>query len=231
MARVQFSEELVSTLDLLSETDKEQFHALLIDLAQSLSPGLSVEEQIRTFLRQSPALLLSEELKRQLPHVLPELHYSRIRLESDDTFVRELVEAWQERNGRESSSQQLAELEQVLSAILRVDALRTSMKGISLMADHERLFLDSRILTDIRPIFDDDKNALPSGAVITHTMKINMYVDGKQVSMYVVLDGDDLHKLKSVLDRAIQKEQQLSTLTASVLGPRFPSTVDTERGN
>jgi hypothetical protein len=69
------------------------------------------------------------------------------------------------------------------------------------------MFCTTRILTDIRPVYDDGAKGPPSGAIITHTLKLSVHEgDGGDLrEIYVVMGSDDLSELRIVLDRAIDK--------------------------
>src|SRR2546422_6688374 len=56
--------------------------------------------------------------------------------------------------------------------LLNIESLKTISKAFRLQSDGERLYCSSKILSDIRPVFSEDAEVRPYGAVITHTLKI-----------------------------------------------------------
>lgn len=85
-------------------------------------------------------------------------------------------------------------------------------KGNGVVNDHQHLFYDSRILTDLRPIFKPSAEQVPDALVIVHHLKI-AYVDGKdQKEFFVAMDESDLHKLQKNLEKAIAKANNLKPI-------------------
>jgi hypothetical protein len=103
-------------------------------------------------------------------------------------------------------------------------SVRLLGKATDMAMEHDKVFIGSRILTDLRPIFGDELSGGPDGAVITHTLKIEFVHDeGSIGNTYIVLDSQDVKVLKAALDRAEQKadamKSMLSKVDVSYLGP------------
>jgi hypothetical protein len=71
------------------------------------------------------------------------------------------------------------------------------------------VYLDSRVLTDIRPIFSLKEDLHPTAAVIIHNLEFVTHTDDRHTYTYIALDPNDLRKLKRTLERALQKEEIL----------------------
>jgi hypothetical protein len=65
-------------------------------------------------------------------------------------------------------------------------------------------------------VFPTDPARRPSGALILHTLKIDYYKDDNFASAYFVLDDVDLEKLRSSIERALEKSKSLGELLLSV---------------
>lgn len=87
-------------------------------------------------------------------------------------------------------------------------------KAHDVFADHERAFIDARIITDIRPIFRSDPGLAPAGAAIVHMLKIEFSHGGEADEFYVAMDTSDVVKLKKLLERDELKAQQLKRVMA-----------------
>ena len=114
-----------------------------------------------------------------------------------------------------------AQFEERISALLALDAFNVaSVKASELRADREKIYCDARILTDIRPVFEEVVGTLPSAAIILHTLKIGFH-DSNSAShkeLFVALDSKDIADIKKVLERAEEKERSLrSVLDAAKL--------------
>jgi hypothetical protein len=89
-----------------------------------------------------------------------------------------------------------------------------AIKRDSTVSD-QRVMLDkARIATDIRPVFADTGESVDVttevGAVIVHTLRLDVFENWRPVSLYVALPEDGLALLKSVIERAEHKQQVLT---------------------
>lgn len=91
-------------------------------------------------------------------------------------------------------------------------ALEVVAKVEELLFEYEHLFLRSRIITDIRPVFDSDLNKIPAGALIVHTLKLEYQQGNEEKKFYIALDTNDVKKLREQLDRADQKAESLKIM-------------------
>lgn len=90
--------------------------------------------------------------------------------------------------------------------------LAVSAKALNVLTDHPRVFLQARVLTDLRPIFRVDVSDPPAALVAIHTLKLEYLAEGAHRSFYITLDSGDVAKLIDVLLRATEKEKSLNAL-------------------
>ncbi|MXY10422.1 MAG: hypothetical protein F4Z00_05290 [Acidimicrobiaceae bacterium] len=83
-------------------------------------------------------------------------------------------------------------------------------KSLLLLQEHDSVFVDTKIVTDIRPVFGDDISDGAETAVLTHSLKIEFFRAGRRDHFYVALDHDDLLSMKEAIDRAIAKTASLT---------------------
>jgi hypothetical protein len=94
-------------------------------------------------------------------------------------------------------------------------SLKFIAKSYGLTTEYEHVFLRSRVLTDIRPVFDDDlSNGLVSAAIV-HTLKIDYVEGGDQKSFYIALDNDDVQQLQIQINRATEKNNEIQKVLGS----------------
>jgi hypothetical protein len=91
-------------------------------------------------------------------------------------------------------------------------ALDVASKVGELLLEYDHLFLSSRIITDIRPVFDSDLNKIPAGALIVHTLKLEYKQGNEEKDFYIALDTNDVKKLREQLDRAEQKAESIKLM-------------------
>lgn len=86
----------------------------------------------------------------------------------------------------------------------------TASKAGHVLTEHEKIFVDARVVTDIRPIFHFDVSEKPTSAVFVHMLRITARdMFGTRKAEYFALDGNDLRSMRHIIDRAIIKEQTL----------------------
>lgn len=95
------------------------------------------------------------------------------------------------------------------------DALRLFYKSVAISLEHDRVFLDARIVSDIRPVFRTTIEQGIHGALIAHSLRIDSHHGGSNHSYYVTLTSGDLKTLKEIIERAISKEEPLNQLLDS----------------
>ena len=90
-------------------------------------------------------------------------------------------------------------------------SLNVVAKALSVFADHGRVFIRAKILTDIRPIFADDAKTVDAAAIV-HNLSINFIEDDESKTIHIALDSHDTSALRKVLDRADRKLIELKSL-------------------
>jgi hypothetical protein len=109
------------------------------------------------------------------------------------------------------SEQEKTEFEKRLSRLLGLNTVTVSAKVQRLQLEYPNTLYEAMILTDIRPIFDKPEER-PTGCTITHTLKIEYHYGGEHKEFYVVLDADDLQKMKKIIQRAEAKASSLKSV-------------------
>jgi hypothetical protein len=109
-------------------------------------------------------------------------------------------------------------IEQVLDAESPLGVLT---KASSLWTEHEHIFVEAHIATDMRPVFKDDLDAPLTAALIVHTLRLTYLQGSERKDFYVALDIDDIDKFRAILDRAELKAKSLNSLLATADVPVF----------
>lgn len=97
---------------------------------------------------------------------------------------------------------QLNDLKKRLIEILNVKSIAIASRAIEIISEHEHVFSDSRVFTDVRPIFTQNPQDTPEVTVIIHNLKISYFDDKKNKEFFIALDSTDLQKLIDVLERS-----------------------------
>src|SRR5262249_9184415 len=98
-----------------------------------------------------------------------------------------------------------------LERLLKIPVVATSAKVQRLRFEYPNVFRDAKIITDMRPIFEQPENR-PVGCALSHTLKLT-YHDraGEHKDIYLALDGMDLEILKKAIKRAEMKATTLKS--------------------
>ena len=99
-----------------------------------------------------------------------------------------------------------------IESLLSCDVVRLRSKASSIGAEHERIFVKARVLTDLRPLFDgnDVERLEPQGALLSHTLVLHFIgPEGRHGDFYVVLDDEDIEVLQHAAVRAAKKSEAL----------------------
>jgi hypothetical protein len=109
----------------------------------------------------------------------------------------------------------------IVESLLNSRSLRAATKALSVAYDFERLYLDGRFLTSMRPIFDPPREEI-IGAVVVQTLRLEYTsTDGGRSTISLALDKADLEQLKTSCERALKKAQTLKRSTTKWALPTF----------
>lgn len=91
------------------------------------------------------------------------------------------------------------------------DSLGLTAKALDLSTDAQHLFYTAKILTDVRPVFNEEGTAIEA-AVIIHNLALHYGDSQDHKDFYITLDSNDVEMLRDVLDRADEKAAALQSL-------------------
>ena len=133
-------------------------------------------------------------------------------LNAEDATTQ-ILGASKETEGAAFSEEQKQVLSPLLLQSLSFDkSLGVTAKAIDVFMQHEHVFCNARMMTDIRPIFQDEPSAIPGAAAIVHTLKIGYHLGREYKEFFVALDNEDVKILQTVLDRETVKTSSLHTV-------------------
>lgn len=101
-------------------------------------------------------------------------------------------------------------LRERVAALLQTAAMSTTAVAVDLQTQHERNFQSARVFTDLRPVFPDEVDEGPTGAVVIEMLQLQTWNrSGDTETFFVALDEKDLLELQGVIDRALKKTAAL----------------------
>lgn len=88
-------------------------------------------------------------------------------------------------------------------------SIRLREKIATLGMEHQRVFTDARILTDVRPVFGDEvEPGEMEGVLVSHTLKLEYIDEEKNIcTFHIVLDNRDIGTIETCITRAKEKSK------------------------
>ena len=132
------------------------------------------------------------------------------------TFVSDIVASMRDHapaNEPAIDDSLFSNLQDSLGKLLTVPSISLAAKATDILFENERSLVSSRILTDVRPVFDCETNDI-SGGLVIHTLKLE-YLTENTKEFFVCLDSDDIDDLILNLERAKQKAEKLKHVLAA----------------
>lgn len=95
-----------------------------------------------------------------------------------------------------------------LQRLLETQSVILAAKALDVSYDFERVYLAGRLLTSVRPIFDEPREEIV-GSTVVQTLRVEFFApNGDQSSISIALDAEDINKLKEECERAISKAEK-----------------------
>jgi len=123
------------------------------------------------------------------------------------------------------SAEEVASWKRLAPSIAAVVALSTVSvleKSVELAYSFRSLYRSARVLTDIRPVFNDDGSEVHA-AVVTHTLELAYTEDGVTKTLCLAVDAQDLTQLSTICSRAQQKAKAARALMSA--GVKVPTSI------
>jgi hypothetical protein len=195
------------------------------------------EEVLRSILDHlnelTPAPMSQEEVRRLIAEVLPEeprkvesisrqvLALAGLQYRSDIPYdelmaaLRASLAARIEKNALEAWDL----VSPIFRDILACQPIRITVKSLDLRYDYENLTRSTNVLTDVRPIFDDDADRV-IGAIVSFTLRLNYENGDSTRSLSLAMDAEDITRLQRQCERALKKAETARTQFSEHDAPR-----------
>jgi hypothetical protein len=137
---------------------------------------------------------------------------------SNEEFADEIVEVIQESSDKSLKLDEgnVENFKQRLSSLLDIESLSLRAKATNLIVDHQTIFRDAKLISDIRPIFGNDVEEKPIATVLIHTLKIEYVENNDLRDFHVALDDKDVTNLIALLKHTQLKAENLKGFVKSV---------------
>lgn len=212
MAKYRIPENFKPGFDLITELTQEQANIIVSVLNDSVSGTQPIE------LAKS----VTEKIGKSIADLTKAFHsiFSLINLKAQvenplDELVADIVNSYKEMRP-ELLQDKADSLNKYLTLFLSADGkVKHTIKSTLLAHEAEKNYIDSRIISDIRIVFDDDISKTDQCAVIVHQLKIAYQNANEIKEIFVTLDLKDLNKLREHINRALEKDKLIRNKTFS----------------
>lgn len=120
-----------------------------------------------------------------------------------DDLDSDLREVWAD---DQSKIERWNRIRPLLAQILSIDAVRMTIKALDVSYEYANLLQYSRIMTDVRPIFNEGGDQI-EGAVVSFTLRMSFLNAGQPKSLSIAVDAADLKILVEQCQRALRKAE------------------------
>lgn len=154
---------------------------------------------------------IGKELKINNSTQLVKTIASFIILLNENSYIKvaeNLSNSFKELHSPQINSKDFTSLRNNLEQILKASVnLELSIKSNKLLRENRNVYQTSKVLSDIRIVFNKDINAKNRRAVIVHNLHISYRTDRKNKNFFIALDLEDLNSLQDQIERAIEKDK------------------------
>ena len=210
MPEITIPESAYPAIRSLSQLSAEDFKTLLKALEQAkpaAAPHLFWKHVAKLATTISPSIieiivdeLFAMHLALEVAPISTEQFAKKL---SDDVFSEQKLPI--DETDRDILKDRLTKLFELKAS------LGLTAKALDILTDAQHLFYTAKILTDIRPVFNEEGKVIEA-AVIVHNLLIHYGDAGDHKNFFVNMDTDDIKQLRAVLDRADQKAKTLQAL-------------------
>jgi hypothetical protein len=168
--------------------------------------GTSASKIATEFARRAG---ISGEAARDILTQLAGLHTTRELLEAEPEEVFDAITSSLEREAPSDWRDKYlarwkAAREQVVDALRPDHPLAVVNKTTQLNFAHQNILRSSRVITDVRPVFDATGESVVQ-SILTHSLVLDYSDSTTNHSIYLTLDAADLGKLRRACERAERK--------------------------
>lgn len=120
-------------------------------------------------------------------------------------FLSRISSAVEAAAAEEPRLRKWGECRPAVEKLLTTPSISLAAKALDISYDFERVYITGRLLTSIRPVFDEERRNI-RGSTIVQTLRLEYAgQNGEQNSISIALDADDIKQLLTECERALSK--------------------------
>jgi len=204
MSKFRIPEEVIPGFDYISKLNEPQVK-LLASIIKNVHVGIGIiefEELLRLKAKVSSTEI--ESLARTLYSFGGLLEDEKI---SAQEFAKEITDSYVNQVDKKVDSKTLKK--NIIQLLSNYEKLVLTFKAMNLLSENDNIFRKSKIVSDVRLIFNENMANKDRNAVLVHRMKIDYSRNNNDKEFFFSLDTNDLEQLKKQIDRALEKTKQI----------------------
>jgi len=209
MAEIFIPKDVVTgfeTLLKLSKKHLDQITKFLMDAKVSIDPNIFLSE-LETFIRINLKIKESKEIVQAIGSFV-----DLGKDEDADKVSENLATSYKEIHAKNISDKDFESLKNNLKQIFKSsENLEMSIKAYRLIRENNNVYNRSKIISDIRMVFDKDFSSKKKKAVLIHNLHITYKQNSQNKDFFVSLDFEDLKLFQEQIERALKKDSIIKT--------------------
>ncbi|MEW8003968.1 MAG: hypothetical protein AB2827_14435 [Candidatus Thiodiazotropha sp.] len=199
--KLQLSDQQTKDWDRIIELPLDGLDRLLQELLKLDKPGMRIKE-----LRKRINTALGSEKDGTLlgRHLIRLATLNDDENVSPDIAIDAVSEALASIGWSDEKLDKLTKIRPILVSLLNTDSVCYVAKSLRLTYSQSNLLQDSKIVTDIRPVFSKDRTGI-IGAIIIQTLSIDYIENGRHKTISFALDDGDLENIRDISTQSLNK--------------------------
>lgn len=213
MAKYGFPDFVHEGLLILSKSEQNKINLLIENLKKSNKA--TTPQKLTDYLAEKK--IYTKEQTDKIVKTLFSLYY--LKEKENKNNISELVQDLYESFQRTVKAKRVKIIsKENIKSLLTIPSIGISFKAVGLLREYDKVFVDSRIITDIRPSFDNNIDSNIDVGIIIHSLKLE-YHQGQQPhgQIFLALDANNLNALKDQIIRAQKKEKTIKASLKNLL--------------
>lgn len=206
LLKLKIQRKNLSDLQLIANIDSDTLSTIKDNFNETKSPYIKPSE-LKSYLSELLSDTQAETLVRQLISLSSLAREKNVNAE---VVIDSVLAALEKESGEDfqECTEAFREKSKVIRDLLESKSIQNVMKAIELSFDFDNFLDSSRIITDLRPLYDiEDVNI--SGGIITQTLRIKYTNISGSHSMSIAMDEKDINDLIASCKRALNKSKEL----------------------
>ncbi len=198
---VTISQQAYRDFSTIAKIGKDILKTLVSDLSADGAHPLVRLSRLRSILENRVDRKEADLLER---HLLSLASMSRMRNLDIEQCVNEVTPVIGDNGWTEDDQESWEGVREEITALAGTESISCLEKTMSLAYEHDNILVSASVVTDIRPVFDGDRNSVVA-SLVTQELRLKYYTNGEHREIGLALDADDVAGLVESCTSALSK--------------------------